>query len=190
MHFSPKGRIALMFLKHYAGCSDKKLIEQLNGNLDYQFFCDMTLGFERITYYKIVSQIRCELAKKLDIDLTEKVFQAHWKGFIQSPGHVTVDATCYESELRYLSNQKLLWEAVNWMYRQLKNTCNQLGVKMIRSKYLKWNKRYIGFSKMRRKTKVKRRSLTRALLLILEKFIAFEANIGKGNTIYNIILGQ
>jgi transposase len=39
-YFSPKGKIALMFLKHYACCSDKKLIEQLNANIDYQFFCD------------------------------------------------------------------------------------------------------------------------------------------------------
>ncbi len=36
--FSPKGRIALMFLKNYTEVSDRKLIEQLNGNLDYQFF--------------------------------------------------------------------------------------------------------------------------------------------------------
>jgi len=35
-YFSPKGKIALMFLKHYACCSDRKLIEQLNGNIDYQ----------------------------------------------------------------------------------------------------------------------------------------------------------
>ncbi len=42
--FSPKGRIALMFLKSYTEVSDRKLIEQLNGNLDYQFFCDISLG--------------------------------------------------------------------------------------------------------------------------------------------------
>ncbi|MDD7885361.1 hypothetical protein [Flavivirga sp. 57AJ16] len=44
MLFSPKGRIALMLLKHYACCSDKKPIEQLNSNIDYQFFCDIHLG--------------------------------------------------------------------------------------------------------------------------------------------------
>ena len=44
MLFSPKGRLALMFLKHYACCSNYKLIEQLNGNLEYQFFCDISLG--------------------------------------------------------------------------------------------------------------------------------------------------
>ncbi len=61
-YFSPKGKLALMFLKHYSGCSDKRLIEQLNSNIDYQFFCDIYLGFNRLTNYKIVSQICCELA--------------------------------------------------------------------------------------------------------------------------------
>ena len=54
-YFSPKGKIALMFLKHYACCSDKKLVEQLNSNIDYQFFCDISLGHHRLTNYKIVS---------------------------------------------------------------------------------------------------------------------------------------
>lgn len=40
-YFSPRGKLALMFLKHYACCSDKRLIEQLNANIDYQFFCDI-----------------------------------------------------------------------------------------------------------------------------------------------------
>jgi hypothetical protein len=31
--FSPIGKLALMFLKHYTGASDKRLIEQLNGNV-------------------------------------------------------------------------------------------------------------------------------------------------------------
>ena len=35
--FSPRGKIALMFLKHHAACSDRKMIDQLNGNLDYQY---------------------------------------------------------------------------------------------------------------------------------------------------------
>ncbi|WP_410529890.1 transposase, partial [Tamlana sp. I1] len=54
MLFSPKSRVALMFLKHYTCSSDRKLIEQLNSNIDYQFFCDIHLGFNRITNFKIV----------------------------------------------------------------------------------------------------------------------------------------
>ncbi|MDD7885833.1 transposase [Flavivirga sp. 57AJ16] len=172
-----RGRIALMFLKHYAGCSDRKLIEQLNGNLDYQFFCDTLLGHKRITNYRIVSQIRGELASQLNINDLEKHPYNHWACYISRPEQATTDATCYESELRYPTNQKLLWEAVSWLYNQLRRTCKALGIKMVRSKYNKWKKRYRGFSKMRRKTKSKRKALTRALLLLLEKFIALNQTI-------------
>lgn len=177
MLFSPKGRIALMLLKHYACCSDKKLIEQLNSNIDYQFFCDIHLGLHRLTNFKIVSQIRCELADKLHIDSLEKVLYNHWSPCMDSKSQITVDATCYESELRYPTPQKLLWEAVDWLYNQLKKTCKFLGVKMMRTKYLKWKKRYLGFSKMRRKTNKKRKPLTRALLHLLGKLIAFEEEL-------------
>jgi len=163
-----------MFLKHYACCSDELLIEQLNSNLDYQFFCDISLGYERLTNYKIVSQIRCELACKLSIDQLEKQLYKKWKHYINQPDQVVVDATCYESELRYPTIQKLLWEAVDWLHRQLKKTSRILGVKMIRSKYIKWKRRYQGFSKMRKKTKKKRIPLTRSLLRLLKKFINFE----------------
>ncbi len=122
MLFSPKGRLALMLLKHYACCSDKKLIEHLNSNIDYQFFCDIHLGFHRLTNFKIVSQIRCELSDKLSIDSLEKVLYNHWSPYIESKSQITVDATCYESELRYPTPQKLFWEAVDWLYMQLKKT--------------------------------------------------------------------
>lgn len=179
MLFSPKGRIGLMLLKHYACCSDRKLIEQLNSNIDYQFFCDIHLGVHRLTNFKIVSQIRCELAETLNIEALEKALFAHWKPYIDSQSQVTVDAICYESEVRFPTPQKLLWEAVDWLYKQLKTTCKVLGVKMIRCKYLKWKKRYIGFSKMRRKTNKKRKPLTRSLLHLLGKLIKFEALLRK-----------
>ncbi len=102
MMFSPRGRLALMFLKHHAGCSDRKLIEQLNSNIDYQLFCDIHLGLQRITNYKIVSQTRCELASCLSIVDVEKALYTHWKDYIAEPGNITMDATCYESEVRYL----------------------------------------------------------------------------------------
>lgn len=172
-----------MFLKHYACCSDELLIEQLNSNLDYQFFCDISLGYERLTNYKIVSQIRCELASKLSIGQLEKHLYNQWRDYIDHPDQVVVDATCYESELRYPTIQKLLWEAVDWLYRQLKRTCSALGVRMIRSKYLKWKRRYQGFSKMRRKTQKKRIPLTRALLGLLKKLIDFEQSLREHHNI-------
>lgn len=167
--FGPQGKLALMFLKHYACCSDKRLMEQLNGNIDYQFFCGIHLGNGRLTNYKIVSEIRCELGKKLDIDKVQRVLLDSWSPHISNKHSITMDATCYESEVRYPTNEKLLWESVQWSYRQLKAICKALGVKTPRTKYLKWKRRNISYSKMRRKTKSKRRSLDRSLLLLLDK---------------------
>ena len=167
--FSPKGKLGLMFLKHYAQVSDKRLIEQLNSNIDYQFFCDISLGFERLSNYKIVSQIRCELAENLNISEQEIVLSNYWSAYMINKGNVFTDATCYESEVRYPTDQKLLWEAVEWSYKQMKKICKYLGIKVPRTKYLKWKKRNLAYSKMRRKTKSKRKSLTRSLLHLLNK---------------------
>ncbi|WP_155839801.1 hypothetical protein [Aquimarina latercula] len=56
------------------------------------------------------------MAGKLDIDTLEKDLFAHCKSYIDSKNQITVDATCHESELRYPTVQKLLWEAVDWLY--------------------------------------------------------------------------
>jgi len=167
--FSHKGKIALMFLKHYAGVSDKKLIEQLNGNIEYQFFCDIYLGNQRIKNYKIVSQIRSELSSKLSIEKIQKILYNYWSDYIDNPSHIVMDATCYESDLRYPTNQKLLWESVDWSYRQMKLMCKYLKQPLPRTKYNKWKNRYMSYSKMRKKTNKKKIPLTRSLLHLLDK---------------------
>jgi hypothetical protein len=167
--FSPKGKLALMFLKHYSCCSDHRLIEQLNGNLDYQFFCDLHLGTNRLTNFKIASDIRCELSKKLTITTVQDTLFTHWKDHIKDKDSITMDATCYESYLRFPTDQKLLWECVYWSYRQLKALCRVLKIRVPRTKYRKWSRRYLDYSKMRRKTAKKRKGLTRSLLLLLDK---------------------
>lgn len=177
--FGPKGKLALMFLKHYAACSDKRLVEQLNGNVEYQFFCGIHLGSNRLTNYKIVSEIRCELSKNLHIDKVQQVLFDHWSPHISDRHSIVMDATCYESEVRYPTNEKLLWESVDWSYRQLKAICRALGIKTPRTKYLKWKRRNISYSKMRRKTKSKRKSLDRSLLLLLDKIDGELCNLEK-----------
>lgn len=171
--FSPQGRIALMFLKNYSGLSDFKLIEHLNGNLEWQFFCGIHLGMERITNYKIVSQIRGELASGLCIKDLEAVFYRYWQGHINSPSDIVMDATCYESQIRYPTNVKLLWESVDSAYKIMKQVCKRKGLRLLRSKYLKWQERYNSYSKMRRKTNKKKNGLQRSSLLMIDKFLEF-----------------
>lgn len=170
--FSPRGKLALMFLKNYAGVSDEKLIEQLNGNIYYQIFCDLLL--EPGTYiknYKIVSQIRCELADKLNIDSSEKVLFNYWKPHMKNLDSITCDATCYESSIKYPTDVKLLFDSVQWIYEQIRLTCKEHNVRQPRTKIKKWTGRAISYSKMKKKRKNKRRSLTRGLLKLLTKLL-------------------
>ncbi len=174
--FTPQGKLGLMFLKHYACCSDEKLIEQLNANIHYQIFCDILLSpGESISNFKIVSQIRCELAENLNIDKSQKTLSSKWITYMQELNQATTDATCYESEVRYPTNQKLLWECVQWSYGQLKILCKHLKIQLPRTKYLKWKQRYFAYSRKRRKPAKDKRVLTRALLNLLEK-LNYELN--------------
>ncbi len=94
--FSPQGKLALMFLKYYYNCSDSKLIEQFNGNIYYQLFCDLLLDpGQHIENYKIVSRIRCELSDLLDIDLVEEVLMEKWRPHMTNLNSITCHATCY-----------------------------------------------------------------------------------------------
>ena len=52
----------------------------------------------------------------------------------------------------------------------MRGLCKRTGEPLPRSKYLKWKERYVSYGKMKRKTKKKRRALTRGLLLLLDKF--------------------
>ena len=62
--FTPEGKVALMFLKMYTGLSCPKLMEQLNGNIHYQIFCDVIIDPTRpLTNYKLFDDIMLELAR-------------------------------------------------------------------------------------------------------------------------------
>lgn len=168
--FSPQGKLALMFLKSYANCSDQQLVEQLSGNIYYQLFCGVILAPDKpLTDGKIVSEIRCDLAKKLEIDEVQKVFANYWKPSMKETDIVLMDATCYESSVRYPTDQKLLWEAVEWSYAQLCAHCRFLGLRRPRTKYLKWEARYASYKRLRRRPAARRRSITGGLLRLLAK---------------------
>ncbi len=138
--------------------------------MHYQFFCDILLSTdESIENFKIVSQIRSELSEKLDIESVQKCFVSAWLPYMKELDCATTDATCYESEIRFPTNQKLLWESVEWSYGQMKFLCKYLKIKMPRTKYLKWRGRYYEYSRKRRKPSKDKRVLTRSLLYLLEK---------------------
>lgn len=169
--FSPQGMLALMFLKSYVGCSDRKLIGHLNGNIDFQMFCGIFLGPDRINNYKIVSEIRCQLARHLDIKILQQVLAESWKPYLTGTNIMMEDATCYETSMRYPTDVKLLWECTEWSQGQLKLLCKGLKIRMPRNKYEdQWNK-YNNYSHKRRKTHKETSKRVRSLLYLLEKIL-------------------
>ncbi len=71
--FSPQSKLALMFLKAYTGLSDRKLYEHLNGGIQYQMFCGIFLGPDKLPDYMIISRIRTQLARRLNILIIQEV---------------------------------------------------------------------------------------------------------------------
>jgi len=180
--FSPRGMIALMFLKSYVGCSDRQLIEHLNGNINFQLFCDILIQEERLTNFKIVSQIRTYLSGRLNIFEAQKILAKHWKPFIDHPNIMLTDATCYETSMRYPTNVKLLWESVDWCFGQLKLNCKYLKIRTPRTKFLKQKDRYSNYSRKRRKSRKERKVLTRSLLHLLGKLLSLLEDIEQNHS--------
>ena len=151
--FSPQGKPALMFLKSYTRLSDRKLIEQLNANYEYQYFCDIEILPEsKISNYKIVSEIRVEISKKLDFLKAQKVLAQAWKPYMNYTDGFMTDATCYESSVRYPTDVKLLWESCEWIYGQIKRINKIIKGRMPRSKFSEQKSKYLSYSKSRGKS--------------------------------------
>jgi hypothetical protein len=169
--FGPQGMVALMFLKSYIECSDEMLINHLNGNIHFQIFCGVLLGAERIKNFKIVSDIRCRLARRLDIKEVQSVLAEYWKPYMRDTNVALEDATCYETSMRYPTNVKLLWESTEWSYNQLKLICKYLKIRMPRNKYEEQRDKYNNFSRKRKKTHKETQKRTRSLLYLLGKLL-------------------
>jgi len=169
--FSSQGMLGLMFLKSYVDCSDRKLIEYLNGNIDFQLFCGIFLGSKRITNYKIVSEIRCELSEVLKIKEHQKILAGYWKPYMNHPNIMLTDATCYETSMRYPTNVKLLWESVEWSYGQMVQICRYLKMRVPRNKYLEQRAKYMNYSRKRKKSHKETNVRIRSLLYLLDKLL-------------------
>ena len=60
-YFTPEGKVALMFLKMKTQMSFPKLMEELNGNIHYQLFCDILIDpTHPLTNYKLLDDIAAD----------------------------------------------------------------------------------------------------------------------------------
>ena len=170
--FSPEEKVALMFLKMYTQLSAPKLLEQLNGNVHYQLFCDISINpLSPLTNYKLIDDIVSELSDKLKIQQQQDILAEAWKPYMRNLDTFYTDATCYESDMRYPTDQKLLWECVEKSYSMMCQMSGRLGIHRPRTKFLDVEKANMGYVKQRKHSRSQQRKLTRRLIHLLGKIL-------------------
>ncbi|MEA5261075.1 transposase, partial [Arcicella aquatica] len=168
-----KGLFGMMFLKHYTGLSDEKLLEQFHTNWAMQMFCGTLLADnESIKDNAFVSRVRSYLGEYLDLNLFQSVMINSWKAEIPDKNVLLMDATCYEVYLRIPTHVKLLWEACTWLWeKQIPALCTSNKIKIPRSKFKEQKIKQLTYSKLRKKIYRKTYSRKRSLLKLLNKGI-------------------
>jgi len=168
--FELQGKIALQFLKSYSGLGDEQLMERLSSDYVYQFFCGVYYKpGDKIPGFKIISDIRCELASRLKTRESQKILAEYWKAYLKDTHAMFTDATCYESYIRYPTDVKLLWESCEWTYEQMKRVIKSVKGRMPRSKYAEIKDRCLGYQKSKKKTWKRTQKLIGSLLYLLHK---------------------
>lgn len=168
--FAMQGKIALQFLKAKSGLSDKDLMERISSDYKYQFFCGVYYRpGDKIPGFKLLSDIRCELAQRLKIGSFQAILASAWKPYMKDAQVMLSDATCYESYIRYPTDVKLLWECCEWAYRQMKKLNKALKGRMPRSKFGEIKSRYLHYQRNKKKTWKATEKLIVSLLYLLNK---------------------
>lgn len=166
-----EGGIALMVLKHYLGLSDELLIERLNTDWCMQYFCGLQLGVRKIKDKNLVSWWRTYLGNHLNIAELQSVLIENWKPYMEQTHVTLMDATCYESHIRYPTAVKLLWESIVKVYTLNQQKRNRLKLRSTRSNYAKHKKVYMLYQRSRKKTKRKEKKLRKQLLKYLLRLL-------------------
>ena len=132
------GMFAMMFLKHYLNLSDRQLIDRFNTDWSLQIFCNRPLADgELIKDSNLPSRVRTYIAKHADLNQLQAVLLNYWKDDIDNTHVLSMDATCYESCIRFPTDVKLLWESNQWVYEKLLfKLCKITGTKRPRNKFV------------------------------------------------------
>lgn len=164
--------MTLMFLKMYTGLSRPRLMERLNGNIHWQLFCDVRIDpTYPLANYMLPDDMQSKMSHSLKIQLQQEILARAWRPYMKDLETMYTDTTCYESEMRYPIDQKLLWKGIEKAYGIMCMLSEHLNQHRPRTKYVDVKKANLSYRKQRRHTKVQTRKQTRRLLTLLGKIL-------------------
>lgn len=171
--FSNAGMFGVMFLKHYTGLSDEKLIERINTDWAMQLFCGILLeDHEQIKDKAIVSRIRSKISEHTDLlEQAQQAMLTHWSSYMTNTDELHMDASCYESYISYPTDVKLLWKCIEKVYGLLFLYCSESGIKRPRNKYLEQSIKQLAYNRRKRRPYKLTRARLKSLLYLLTKGI-------------------
>ena len=110
-----------------------------------------------------------ELAGKLKTQQLQGILADKWRPYMENLDTMYTDATCYESEMRYPTDAKLLWEGVEKSYATMCELNSRLGIHHPRTKFIDVQKANLRYRKQRKHSRSQTRKITRRLLDLLGK---------------------
>src|SRR5690606_10947081 len=95
------------------------------------YFCGIELrNGKLIKDNAFVSNVRSFIGRNFDLDTIQTLFIKDWKEEIVEPSTITMDATCYESYVRYPTDVKLLNESLKYIFdKQIIPICSTFKIK-------------------------------------------------------------
>lgn len=169
--FDAKGMFALMFLKAYLNVSDRHLIERFNTDYSLQMFCGKLLADDKqIRDTTILTRVRKYIGEHCEWERIQAVLLDCWKRDVDNTHVLLMDATCYESYIRFPTDVKLLWESCHWVFeKQLYRLCRVLGIKKPRSKFVEQKRKQLAYSRKRKNTYKETKKRRESLVYLLGK---------------------
>ena len=141
-----------------------KLLEQLNGNIHYQIFCDVIIDPTRpLTNYKLLDDVMMELAGKLKMQQLQGILADKWRPYMANLDTMYTDATMCELSSR-------------------------LRIRRPRTKFLDVQKANLTYRKQRKHNRSQTRKITRRLLDLLGKILKEIREIERGHENAEILL--
>ena len=104
-----------------------------------------------------------------------------WRPYMENLDTMCTDTTCYESEMRYPTDTKLLWKVVEKNYATMCELSGRLGIHRPRTKFLDVQKANLTYRKQRKHSRSQTRKITRRLLDLLGKILKEIREIERGN---------
>lgn len=180
---SIEGGLGLMFLKHYLGLSDKLLIERLNSDRFLQLFCFTTIPLnDPIRDKDLAGRWRRFFGIHMEIEDLQDDLANHWRANMNNECVLMNDATCYESDIKYPTDIKLLTDCCQWIFDQIKQVSRFYKMPLPKAdKFKNTLERVASYQRLKRKPKGRRRRLCQSLLYWLCKWLEyFQHMLDKG----------